>query len=324
MGKGPQPTDPKATSSATTGTNVSTAIANSFLGNVNQITPDGSLNYKQSGSYTWTDPYTKETYTVPQFTATQTLSPEQLAIKKQQDAASLNLSKLANNQSNFLNTYMAQPFKYDVGAHEKWAGGLYDKMNAPKVADSTEALRSQLANQGIKVGSDAYEKAIGGLQTAQQSARDKFMLDSYQTGMNSALSTRNQPINEITALLSGGQVSQPNFVPTNSGQIAGTDNGAIIANSDNAKMAAWQEKQAGISSFLGGLGGLFALSDENAKEDMEKIAETEDGIGIFKFRYKGDPKTQIGLKAQEVAKKKPKAVARGTDGLLRVNYGEAV
>ena len=133
----------------------------------------------------------------------------------------------------------------------------------------------------------------------------------------------------------GGMVFEPGFlkvepgdtvtfVPTNSGQIAGTDNGAIIANSDNAKMAAWQQKQAGIGSFLGGLGGLFALSDENAKEDMEKIAETEDGIGIFKFRYKGDPKVQIGLKAQDVAKKKPKAVAKGADGLLRVNYGEAV
>jgi len=326
MGKksGPAPTPPRETSAATTGTNVSTSIANAFLGNVNQVTPDGSLSYKQSGSYTWTDPYTKETYTVPQFTATQTLSPQQLAIKKQQDAASLNLSKLASNQSSFLNNYMAQPFKYDVGAHEAWAGGMYDKLNADSVASSTESLRSRLANQGIKEGSDAYVKAMGGMQTAQQSARDRFMLDSFNTGMNAALTTRNQPLNEITALLGGSQVQQPNFVPTSSPQIPGTDNGSIIANSDANRMAAWQQKQAGIGSFLGGLGGLFALSDENAKEDMEKIAETEDGIGIFKFRYKGDPKVQIGLKAQDVAKKKPKAVAKGADGLLRVNYGEAV
>lgn len=57
---------------------------------------------------------------------------------------------------------------------------------------------------------------------------------------------------------------------------------------------------------------------------MEKIGETEDGIGIFKFRYKEDPKVQIGLKAQEVAKKKPGAVAMGTDGFLRVDYERAV
>ena len=89
-------------------------------------------------------------------------------------------------------------------------------------------------------------------------------------------------------------------------------------------MASWQQNQAGWGSLLGGIGGLFSLSDENAKEDMEKIAETDDGIGIFKFRYKGSPKTQIGLKAQDVAKKKPRAVAMGGDGLMRVNYGEAV
>ena len=47
MGKpdAPQPTDPKETSAAQTGTNVSTAIANAMMGNVNQITPNGSLTY---------------------------------------------------------------------------------------------------------------------------------------------------------------------------------------------------------------------------------------------------------------------------------------
>ncbi len=41
----PEPPDPKETAAAQTGTNVSTAIANSILGNVNQVTPYGSLNY---------------------------------------------------------------------------------------------------------------------------------------------------------------------------------------------------------------------------------------------------------------------------------------
>ena len=41
--KAPDPTPPKETSAATTGTNVSTAIANSFLGNVNQVTDRKSV-----------------------------------------------------------------------------------------------------------------------------------------------------------------------------------------------------------------------------------------------------------------------------------------
>jgi hypothetical protein len=120
--KAPDPTPPKETSAATTGTNVSTAIANSFLGNVNQVTPDGTLTYDQTGSYQWNDPYTGQSYTIPRFTATQTLSPQQQAIKDQTNSADLNLATLANTQSGFLNDYMAKPFSYSTGDYENWAG----------------------------------------------------------------------------------------------------------------------------------------------------------------------------------------------------------
>lgn len=255
----PKPTDPKETSAATTGTNVGTAIANAFLGNVNQVTPDGTLNYDKTGSYSWTDPYTGQTYDVPTFTATQTLTPTGQATNEQNQQTQLNLATLGNNQSGFLNDYMAQPFSYNTGQHEQWAGNLYDQLNGQKIADNTEALRTQLANQGIKVGSDAYNKALTGLQTSQMNSRNQFMLDSQGQGFQQAQASRNQPINEITALLSGSQVSQPNLVNPNTGQINTTDNGSIIANYDNQNMNAWMQDQAATGSMIGSLGGLFAL-----------------------------------------------------------------
>ena len=129
MGKAPQPTPPKETSAAATGTNVSTAIANNMMGNVNQITPDGTLSYETTGNFQWTDPYTGETYDVPQFTATQTLSPEQEAIRTLEKQAETNLAGLASDQSGFLRGYMDEPFKYGVGEYEAWAGDLYDQLN---------------------------------------------------------------------------------------------------------------------------------------------------------------------------------------------------
>jgi len=41
----PKPPDPQETAAAQQNTNVNTALANTFLGNVNQITPDGTLTY---------------------------------------------------------------------------------------------------------------------------------------------------------------------------------------------------------------------------------------------------------------------------------------
>jgi hypothetical protein len=257
-GSAPEPTDPKETSAATTGTNVSTAIANAYLGNVNQVTNDGTLSYDKTGSYSWTDPYTGQTYEVPTFTATQTLSDEQQAIADQGNAAELNLATLANNQSAFLNDYMADPFSYDVGEYESWANNLYNQLNSDNNTSAQQQLATQLANQGIKVGTDAYDKAMSSLYSGQQDAQNQFLLDAYSTGLNTALTERNQPINEITALMSGSQVSNPNWVNTNTSQIAGTDNGSIIGNYDNSALESWQQNQAASGSLFGSVGGLFS------------------------------------------------------------------
>ena len=112
MGKpdAPTPPDPRQTAAASTSTNVGTAIANSILGNVNQYTPTGSLEFETQGNYSWTDPYTGSTYTIPRFTATQTLSDEQQAIQDQLFSAQLNMAGLGNMQSGMLAQHLADPF----------------------------------------------------------------------------------------------------------------------------------------------------------------------------------------------------------------------
>jgi len=82
-------------------------------------------------------------------------------------------------------------------------------------------------------------------------------------------------------------------------------------------------------SALGTLGSLFGsmgpfagmLSDRRAKTDIRKVGETEGGTNIYTYRYKADPSAtvQMGVMAQEVAKKNPQAV-RPVNGLLTVDY----
>jgi hypothetical protein len=79
---------------------------------------------------------------------------------------------------------------------------------------------------------------------------------------------------------------------------------------------------SGVGSALSGLGILGSfLSDREAKEDIRPIGKTFDGQTIYRFRYKGDPRTQIGLIAQETEKKHPEAVHRS--GMRSVNYDDA-
>ncbi|QRE76488.1 tail fiber domain-containing protein [Methylobacterium aquaticum] len=64
-------------------------------------------------------------------------------------------------------------------------------------------------------------------------------------------------------------------------------------------------------------------SDERAKEDISPVGETYDGQQLYAYRYKGDPKMQIGLMAQDVAQVTPEAVVEGPHGLLMVDYDKA-
>ena len=67
-------------------------------------------------------------------------------------------------------------------------------------------------------------------------------------------------------------------------------------------------------------GGLF--SDERLKEDMEPIGKGFDGANIYRFRYRGDPTTRIGMSAQEVEQRHPEAVSEH-GGFKAVDYGAA-
>ena len=68
--------------------------------------------------------------------------------------------------------------------------------------------------------------------------------------------------------------------------------------------------------------GAAVLSDKRAKENLKKVGALNDGQAVYRFNYKGDPTTRIGLVAQEVERDRPEAV-HSTDGWKSVDYDEA-
>jgi hypothetical protein len=112
----PTPPNPYATAAAQTGTNVSTGVANAYLNNVNQVTPDGTLTYSATGSHDWTDPSTGQTYTIPTFTSTQELSGMGKAIKEQSDSSKYWLARTGNEQTQKISGMLNTPFNPNFNA----------------------------------------------------------------------------------------------------------------------------------------------------------------------------------------------------------------
>lgn len=494
---------------------------------MNQFTPDGSLTWDIGGYQDVYDEYTDKTYQIPQWTATQTLSPQQQAIKDQKDAASLGLGKLANSQISRIDELLGTPFSLDgmpgvdawqspnqpnfqqfanapslatkfgdAGAiNQNFATGFGDAGRIDRnfqrdIADAgdittsyngdfsedrqrvedtlmarmqpyldrqRESLETRLANQGIRLGSDAYSsgqadfgrqvndatmgsilaagqeqsrlvgmerdravfenaaqaqqygqnandaafynqalmagnaaqqqnydqllgrgqfahqgqmlgnqaqqqnydqllgRAMFGNNATQQNFANQFQvtgannqlaqqqfgnqmteqqarLSAQQQAQNAYLqqqfALRNQPLNEISALMSGSQVQNPNFVNANMPTIPTTDTAGLINQNYNQQLGVYNQQMSQWNSLAGGLFGLgsaFIMSDRRTKEDIEKVGKTSDGQNVYSFAYKADPSHQkhVGLMAQEVEKKHPDAV-RTFGGIKHVDYAKAL
>lgn len=165
----PKPPDPQKTAEAQTGTNLATAIANTQMGQVNQVTPDGSLTYAQTGMQTFTGPDGK-TYNVPQYTATTTLSEPAQKIRDANNSASLNLANLAASQSSRAGDLLSRPM---------------DTTQAPAMADRSGIGPAQYGQgpnaptyETVQRSGDYQDLGTG--PSYQRQSGDAGLVDTYQ------------------------------------------------------------------------------------------------------------------------------------------------
>lgn len=254
--KAPTPPNPKDTAAAATGTNIGTAIANTTMGQVDQYGPTGSMTYDQTGSSSYTDPYTGKTYDLPQYSATTNLSPEEQAVFDANQGTRLGMGQLAEQQTGFLKDYMATPANYDTEAIEGRLSDLASKRIDPRMEQDRAALEQRLANQGLTPGSAAWDAEMTQFGQMKNDAYNQLALTGRGQAQSEMFAQRNQPINEITALLSGGQVNQPGFQMAQPAQAATTDVGGLINQNYNQKYQNYQQQAAQRQDLMGGLFGL--------------------------------------------------------------------
>ena len=70
----------------------------------------------------------------------------------------------------------------------------------------------------------------------------------------------------------------------------------------------------------GGCSGGTCYSDIRLKHDISLLGRTDEGLGLYRYRYNWSEQLYVGVMAQEVEQVVPAAVTQGPDGFKRVNY----
>ena len=225
---------------------------------------------------------------------------------------------------------------------------------APQLERQDAATRSRLLNQGLVPGGEAYENAmisenqrkndlltqaaLQGIGLDTGARAQGFNEASSQMGAQNAAQQaelqreaflRQQPLNEITGLMSGSQIQMPQFQGYSPTSIAPAP---LFAGAQAAGQSAMDQygiqsanvnaQNAGLFGMLGTAGGLAGMkffSDRRLKSNIERIGTHPLGIGVYEYNI--FDRRERGVMADEVETVMPKAVVLHPSGYKMVDYG---
>lgn len=228
----PAAPDYAGAATATAAGDLEAARAQTAANRVNQVTPYGNLTYTQNPGQGPDGGWT----------ATQTLSPAQQQLLDQQNKTSIGLSQLADRGLGYVGSALSNNITADdlpadmVNAGQTGQDALMARFQ-PQIDQSRKALETQLANQGITLGSEAYDNAMRTQGQSENDLRMQAALNGINVGQNAqnqqmSLKTalQNQPLNMLNAVRTGSQVTNPTFTSVpQQGQTSGANMNAATA-----------------------------------------------------------------------------------------------
>lgn len=246
-----------------------------------------------------------------------------------------NAAQLLGQQENDARQQAAlQGINLDLSANQQGYGQALQKAefgNQAQLSGFNANLQNQqAANQAINqnyaqgMSSAQSQNAIEAQKYNQSLQGAQFGNTAQQQALAQAIQQRQMPLNEITALMSGSQIQNPQF-----GAYAGTNvnaapvfgaaqaQGQSDQNTYNQKVATQNANTAGLFSLAGA--GLKAFSDVRLKSNIVKIGNHAIGIGIYEYDIFGQ--REQGVIAQELMQVMPDAVHQHSSGYLMVDYG---
>jgi len=266
--------------------NEATARLTAKLGNPNVYSPYGNQTVTFQG----------DTPTI-----TQTLTPQAQETLNAQQKVQTDLANLGSQGVATAKNVLDKPFtfggpsvqtaldtsgiaKMPVNAGTTGQEAIMSRLE-PSMARNRVSTETQLINQGLRPGSEAYDNAIKLLGQQENDARTQAALTginldtsanaqqynqalqsgqfgntAQQQALAQAIQGRQMPLNEIAALMSGSQIQNPTFSPYQGANVQGApianataQEGQFAQHTYNQHVASANAQNAGMFS-LGGAG----------------------------------------------------------------------
>lgn len=222
-----------------------------------------------------------------------------------------------NNANNDLYSQAAlQGIGLDMGANAQGYGQALSSGqfgNQAVAQNSSQAMgNAGLYNQGI---SQNYGQAAGAAQ---------FGNSAIGQSLAQKLGLYNQPLNQITALMSGSQIQTPQFQNYTGSNIGAAPIANATAQQGQYAQGLYGQQMAGYNNMVSGLSSLggsamLAFSDVRLKSNIVKLADDPRGFGIYEYDIFGH--RERGVLAHEIESVIPHAVTVHPSGFKMVNYG---
>lgn len=151
------------------------------------------------------------------------LSPSQQQLLDQQNKTSLGLAGLQDKGLSYVQNMLDKPFdqsslpEQQINAGQTAQDAIMARLQ-PTWNQKQAALETQLANQGIARGTEAYSNGMRDFNNARNDAEMQAALQGInvgqqarQQGIQEQAFFRNEPLNTLNAVRTGSQVQNPQF-----------------------------------------------------------------------------------------------------------------
>jgi len=222
---------------------------------VNQYTPYGSLEYNENPNGTWSQ------YMNLSNTGQQLLNADNQSALGLAGLQNNAMQGVANQQAQGWNDAALTPSAINPG---ETAQDAIMRRLQPQMQQKQAALETQMANQGIGRGTEAWKNAMDDLTRQQNDATSQAALQGIsvgqqarQQGIQEQQYFNSRDLNNLNALRSGSQVTNPTFSSYNQqATTSGPDYTGATQAGYNANLGATNANNAFGSSALSGLFGL--------------------------------------------------------------------